>query len=155
MPRHTIKEHKHTDAHVRTHVLKPPSRLREPCPDLSLPVKGVLLAAHNSTTDPLCSSCKFCSFSSGAQKSAALFCEKREEVEGGQENRGVKPLSVCDCEKSLSLHEGWNCVCASVCVCECLWCVTLYSPCAHKKSQEQGVYSLGWKHRAMLQTKSD
>lgn len=85
MPTHTLKEHKHT----YTQAPKDPadfgsltsgSQSKERCSP-----------AHNGTTDPLCSSCKFCSFSSGAQKSSALFCEKEEE-----EKEGVKPVSVCD-----------------------------------------------------------
>lgn len=46
-----------------------------------------------------------------------LFCEKEEEEE--EENRDMKPLSVCVTAKSLCLHEGWDCACASLCVCVC------------------------------------
>ena len=115
--------------------------------------KGCCSAAYNGTTDPPCSSCKFCSFSSGAQKSAMLFCERRRRRREEWRGKRTEEWSHCLCvrAKSLCLHEGWDCACVSPCVCMRAWCVTLYSTCAYKKSREQGTYSFRWKHSPMLQ----
>lgn len=69
--------HKHfLDRERLTHPTEQPSRLREPSPDLCLPQsKGCCSPAYNSTTDPMCSSCKFCSFSSpgGSEESCVVL----------------------------------------------------------------------------------
>lgn len=86
--------------------------------------KGCCSPVHNSTTDPLCSSCKFCSFSSGLRRVLCCFVKRswrrREEWRGKRTEEWSH--SLCVTAKSLCLHEGWDCACVSLCV--CVWVCT-------------------------------
>lgn len=118
MPTHTFKNHNascinpNAVKHIRAHRHRITQRARGGwggvCPDLWVPSqRGCCSASYNRTTDSLCSSCKFCSLSFGAQKSSVLSCEKDEgEGRRGEEGGGV--------EDAREEREEWSCgLCAN------------------------------------------
>lgn len=87
--------------------------------------KGCCSPVHNSTTDPLCSSCKFCSFSSGLRGVLCCFMKRRRRHGEAREHRSeatvcVSLLNLCVCMKA-----GIVCVCA--CACTCVWPSTVHA----------------------------
>lgn len=87
MPTHTLKEHKHmhatqhlrTDAHTPPHTQSPknPAGVGSHALTSGSQSKGCCSPVYNSTTDPLCPSCKFCSFSSGLRRVLCCFVKRR------------------------------------------------------------------------------
>lgn len=106
--------------------------------------KGCCSPVYNSTTDSLCSSCKFCSFYSGLRRVLCCFVKRRRSREAREQRSEatvcVRLLNNCVCMKAGIVHVFLLCMC--VCVHACMH-VTLYSTCAHKKRREQGTFSLG------------
>lgn len=104
--------HKHTNTHTQTpkntasfwsHALTSGSQS-----------KGCCSPVYNSTTDPQCSSCKFCSFSSGLRGVLCCFMKRRRRHGEAREQRSeatvcARPLNHCVCMKA-------GIVCACVCV---------------------------------------
>lgn len=148
MPTHTFKNHNascinpNAVKHIRAHRHRITQRARGGwggvCPDLWVPSqRGCCSASYNRTTDSLCSSCKFCSLSFGAQKSSVLSCEKDEGEgrRGGEwktQEKSVKSeAAVCvRTSKSLRPHEGPR-------LCALSFCVTfLRCMCAKKKKKK-------------------
>lgn len=89
--------------------------------------KGCCSPAYNSTTDPLCSSCKFCSFSSGLRRVLCCFVKRRRRSRGARGQRSettvcVWPLNHCVCMKAGIVH-------VSLCVCACVVCDPLRYMC--------------------------
>ncbi len=133
MPTHTFKEHKcmhaQTLAHTRTQAPKNPAGFGRDALTSGSQSKGCCSPVYNSTTDPLCSSCKFCSFSSALRRALCCFVKRRRRR--GEEWRGKRTEEwrhcLCETAKSLCLHEGWDCACAPLCACVCV-CVCARAP---------------------------
>lgn len=94
--------HKHTHTYTHTHSHQRTQQALGAMPWPLVPSQRG--AVHQNTTEPLiplCSSCKFCSFSPGAQRSPVLFCEK-ERGGGGverdaREQRSEATVTLCVC----------------------------------------------------------
>lgn len=114
----------HTDTHTQA-----PKKLRgfgSQALTSGFQSKGCCSPVYNSTTDPLCSSCKFCSFSSGLRGALCCFVKRRRRQGEAREQRSeaticVRTLNHCVCMKAGIVH---------------VWRVTLNSACEHKKSSE-------------------
>lgn len=113
--------HKHIHAHIHSHIhTQTPKNTAcfwsRALTSASLS-KGCCLPVHNSTTDPLCSSCKFCSFSSGLRGVLCCSMKRRRRPREAREQRSeatvcLSPLNHCVCMKA-----GIVCVCVCACTC--------------------------------------
>ena len=131
MPTHTFKEHKRRQAqtlahrYTLTHTQPPknPAGWGSHALTSGSQSKGCCSAAHKRTTDLLCSSCKFCSFSSGLRRGLCCFVKRKRRIreEWWAKRTEEWSHSLCVTAKSLCLHEGWDCVCVSLCACVCVY----------------------------------
>lgn len=127
-----------TQTHTHTQAQKNPAGFGSHALTSGSQSKGCCSPAYNSITDPLCSSCKFCSFSSGLRRVLCCSVKRRRRRRSGRARGQRSEATVCVGSLNHCVRMKAGSVRVHLCV-----CVTRYSTCACKKRREQGAFSLG------------